>query len=145
MLLLPVMQLPLLCNLPTLAVQDLACSDKENTDTADSDDSGVDTEKEWLNDSQLAKLAQRFPSKVLEVMVIEVLFFFFDFGLKIISRGHCGRLHLTLLWLHWEVQVLVPHPQSTVLPSHRGALRVMQWTHPSIPAHLRLHGQLIWI
>ena len=66
---------------PPFAVQrlDSARTEKENNDT-DSDDSGVETKKEWIDKDQLTELAQRFPSKVSEVMIIEVhqhFFFFF--------------------------------------------------------------------
>jgi hypothetical protein len=49
----------------------------------DSDDSGAETEKEWIDESQLTELALRFPSNASEAMAIEVhdnfLFPFFDF------------------------------------------------------------------
>lgn len=49
---------------------------------ADSDDSGAETEKEWLDESDLAKLALRFPDNVSEAMAIEVRNdFFFSFFL----------------------------------------------------------------
>jgi hypothetical protein len=51
----------------------------EEDDDLDSNDSGVETEPELLNEVQLAELAQRFPSNtnVPEAVAIEVRQFFF--------------------------------------------------------------------
>jgi len=49
-------------------------SDKENNDL---DDSGIETEPESLDESQLTELAQRFPSNVLGATALKVFFFFF--------------------------------------------------------------------
>ncbi len=54
----------------------------EEIDDFDSNDSGVETEPEFLNEAQLTELAQRFPSNsnMPEAVAIEVrLFFFFLF------------------------------------------------------------------
>src|SRR5260221_4032739 len=48
-----------------------ALTDDEG-DNTDSDDGGVETEKEWLDEAQLTVLASRFPSRVSETMAIEV-------------------------------------------------------------------------
>jgi hypothetical protein len=48
-----------------------ACNDDEGDDT-NSDDSGAETEKEWLDEAQLTVLASRFPSNVSEAMAAEV-------------------------------------------------------------------------
>lgn len=66
--------------------------DKENGNI-DSDDSGVETEKEWLDDSQLVEFAQRFPTNALEALAFEVcpLFFFgletYDYFIEAIVAG----------------------------------------------------------
>ena len=57
-------------------------SGKDN-DNPDDDDSGLETEQEWLDESELTELARKFPSKMSEAMAIEVRqnFFFFHFDL----------------------------------------------------------------
>ena len=52
--------------------------DKVN-DNLDDDDSGADTDQEWLDESHFTELALRFPSNVSEALAIEVRHFFFFF------------------------------------------------------------------
>ncbi len=47
------------------------------TNHLNGDDSEVETERKWLDESQLTGLAQRVPSNILEAIVIEVRLFFF--------------------------------------------------------------------
>jgi len=56
-------------------------ANKEN-DNLDGDDSGADTEQEWLDESHFTELNLRFPSSVSEAMAIEVHQFFF-FSLRL--------------------------------------------------------------
>jgi len=95
---------------------------EDSTDPGDTDGegSGVETEKEWLDEAQLTELAQKFSSKASEVMVIEVrpYFFFFDLRLKktYFYRGHSGRIPPICPQSPKEVLVLVPHPQTLAFP-----------------------------
>ena len=58
---------------PSLPAQHLASALTDNEgDNTDSDDGGVETEKEWLDEAQLTVLASRFPSKVSDAMAAEV-------------------------------------------------------------------------
>jgi hypothetical protein len=73
--------------IPMQHVHPLPCQRLASTFTGDggndtdSDGSGAETEREWLDESDLAKLALRFPNNVSEAMAIEVrnnfLFSFF--------------------------------------------------------------------
>jgi hypothetical protein len=57
-------------------------SGKDSNDL-DGDDSGVETEREWFEESQLTEVAQRFSSKTSAAMATKVRLFFF-FSLRLI-------------------------------------------------------------
>jgi len=58
-------------------------------------DGAIETEEEYLDSTQLAELAQRFPTSASEAMAIEVILLFPllpSTHLQLLSRDRCGMI-----------------------------------------------------